>query len=101
MPKHTGGTTKVVGSPAGVSFDELLFPLLTDRKLAASSLSEALLDSDPRVFLSALKNVATAQGVGLAGSKSKLSPEKPDLRTLESLLDDMGFRLSVEAKDAA
>ena len=66
---------------------------------------------DPRVFLLALRNVAQAHGIGKVAAKSKLNRESlykmlssrgnPSVQSLGALLRSLGFRLTVESKDAA
>jgi len=73
--------------------------------------SAALEDGDARVFLLALRNVPKARGFSTLATKSALNRESlykmlskrgnPSLRSLGSLLDSLGFRLSVSSKDAA
>ncbi len=97
--------------PKSVSYDEYLAESLKDAKLAEAYLKAALEDDDPRVFLEALRNVAVARGVAKVAAKSKLNRESlyrmlskrgnPSLKSLGSLLDSLGFRLTVQAKDAA
>ena len=69
-------------------------------------LNAALEEDDPELFLLALRNVAEAQG-GLAqlADKTKLNRESlykmlsergnPELRSLDTLLHALGFRLAV------
>jgi probable addiction module antidote protein len=79
--------------------------------MARAYLESALEDEDPRVFLLALRHVVQALGVTKVAAKSKLNRESlykslskrgnPSLQTLTALLDSLGFRLTVEFKDAA
>jgi len=97
--------------PKSVPFDEYLAESLKDAKLAEAYLKAALEDEDPRVFLQALRNVAQSRGIAKVASKSKLNRESlykmlskrgnPSLRSLGALLDSLGFRLTVQSKDAA
>jgi probable addiction module antidote protein len=89
-----------------------LIPALKDSQEAINYLNAALEEGDSRVFLAALKDVAEAQG-GLAkiSRMAKLNRENlyrmlskrgnPKLLGLGSLLDVMGFKLSIEAKTTA
>ena len=62
-------------------------------------------------FLLALRNVVQARGVSKVAAKSNLNRESlykmlskrgnPSLQSLGALLGSMGFRLTVESKDAA
>ena len=75
-------------------------------------LNAALAEDDPEVFLLALRDVARTREGGLAGlaEAAQLNREhlyrmlsengNPELRSLEALLDALGFRLSVERKAA-
>ena len=97
--------------PRSVPFDEYLTRQLKDSKLAEEYLKAALQNDDPRVFLQALRNVAQARGIAKVAAKSKLNRESmyrmlstrgnPSLRSLGALLDSLGFRLTVQSKDAA
>ena len=97
--------------PRSVSYDEYLIGSLKDSRRAEAYLKAALEDDDPRVFLLALRNVAQARGVSNVAAKSKLNRESlykmlskrgnPSLQSLAALLSSLGFRLTVESKDAA
>ena len=97
--------------PRSAAFDEYLTGQLKDSKLAEQYLKTALEDDDPRVFLQALRRVAQARGIAKVAAKSKLNRESmyrmlstrgnPSLRSLGALLDSLGFRLTVQSKDAA
>ncbi len=97
--------------PKSVPYEEYLTESLKDPKLAEEYLKAALEDSDPRVFLQALRNVALARGVAKVAARSKLNRESlyrmlskrgnPSLRSLGTVLDSLGFRLTVQSKDAA
>jgi probable addiction module antidote protein len=97
--------------PRSASYDDYLIESLKDHLLAKEYLKAALEDDDPRVFLLALRNVAQANGVSKAAADSKLNRESlyrmlsgrgnPSLRSLGALLRSLGFRLTVESRDAA
>ena len=86
--------------------------VLEDDAEAAAYLNAALTEDDPEVFLLALRDVARTRQGGLAGlaETAQLNREhlyrmlsengNPELRSLEALLDALGFRLSVELKAA-
>jgi probable addiction module antidote protein len=97
--------------PRSVSYDDYLIESLKDSGRAEAYLKAALEDDDSRVFLQALRNVAQARGVSKVAAKSKLNRESlykmmskrgnPSLQSLAALLSSLGFRLTVESKDAA
>src|SRR5689334_7953760 len=97
--------------PRSVPYDDYLLKSLKDRREAEAFLKAALEDGDPRVFLQALRHVAQARGMSKVAAKSKLNRESlykmlskrgnPSLQSLGALLDSLGFRLTVESKDAA
>ena len=73
---------------------------------AEEYLNAALEEEDPELFLLALRNVAEAQGgVAQLAEKTKLNRESlykmlsergnPELRSLDTLLHALGFRLTV------
>ncbi|HBP88774.1 MAG TPA: putative addiction module antidote protein [Nitrospiraceae bacterium] len=81
---------------------------LRDAGEAEEYLNAALEDIDPELFLLALRNVAEAQGgVAQLAEKAKLNRESlykmlskrgnPELKSLDSLLHALGFRLAVTA----
>jgi probable addiction module antidote protein len=81
---------------------------LTDEAQAAAYLDAALEDKDIQVFLLALRNVALAQGgIQALAQKTRLHrvnlnrilSEKgnPELQSLSSIFQELGFRLRVEA----
>ena len=90
------------------SYHEDLIESLQNPREAEEYLNAALEEEDPELFLLALRNVAEAQG-GLAqlAEKTKLNRESlykmlsergnPELRSLETLLHALGFRLAVTA----
>ena len=83
-----------------------LIESLRNTREAEEYLNAALEDDDPELFLLALRNVAEAKG-GMAqlAEKAKLNRESlyrmlsergnPELRSLDTLLHAMGFRLAV------
>jgi probable addiction module antidote protein len=93
-------------------YREHLDEVLKDDGEAVAYLNAALAEDDPEVFLLALRDVARTREGGLAGlaETAKLNREhlyrmlsengNPELRSLEALLDALGFRLSVELKAA-
>lgn len=92
-----------------VSYDEGLMERLKDRDYATEYLQACFEETDmPAVFLSALNNVARAYGIAKLAKKTKLNRTtlyrilsesgNPGIRTLEMLLDAMGFKLSIEPK---
>ena len=98
--------------PRSVSYDEYLRKSLKKRREAEAYLNAALEDSDPRVFLLALRDVALARGgIGKAAARARLNRESlyrmlskkgnPNLQSLTALLSTLGFRLAVESEDAA
>lgn len=90
-------------------YHEDLLKRLKDPRRAENYLNAALEDEDKRVFLLALRDVAEAHGgmTKLAGL-TKISREhiyrmlsqkgNPELATLKSLLNAIGFKLAVETK---
>jgi putative addiction module killer protein len=85
---------------------------LQDPAEAAGYLNACLEDGDPEVFLLALRDVARARGgVAKLAEVTELNREhlyrmlsengNPELRSLETLLDALGFRLAVTLKEAS
>ncbi len=85
---------------------------LQDPEEAAGYLNACLEDGDPEVFLLALRDVARARGgVAKLAEATELNREhlyrmlsesgNPELRSLEALLDALGFRLAVRLKEAS
>jgi probable addiction module antidote protein len=83
-----------------------LIESLRDAREAEEYLNAALEENDPELFLLALRNVAEAQGgVAQLAEKTRLNRESlykmlsergnPELRSLDTLLHAMGFRLAV------
>ena len=93
-------------------YEDVLDEDLKDPAEAVGYLNACLEDSDPEVFLLALRDVARARG-GLAklAEMTELNREhlyrmlskdgNPELRSLEALLDALGFRLAVTLKKAS
>ena len=93
-------------------YDDFLDERLQDPVRAAGYLNACLEDDDPEVFLLALRQVARARGgVAKLAENSSLNREhlyrmlsengNPELRSLEALLDALGFRLSITLKEAS
>ena len=94
------------------SYQEDLLKRLQDPDYAAEYLNAALIDEDPAVFLTALKDIADAQGISVAkiAKKTHLNRESlyrtlsekgnPRLHTLCLILDALGLHLSVTAAAA-
>jgi len=85
--------------------------LLKDPTEAAAYLTACLEGGDPDSFLMALRDVARARGgVGQLAAETQLNREhlyrmlsengNPGLRSLEAVLDALGFRLTIECKEA-
>jgi probable addiction module antidote protein len=96
--------------PRSAPYDEFLIESLKTQRRAKAYLNAALEDDDPRVFLLALRNVAQARGFSRVAARSTLNRESlykmlskrgnPSLQSLGALLESLGFRLAVEAKDS-
>lgn len=93
-------------------YEDVLDEDLRDPVEAAGYLNACLEDGDPEVFLLALRDVARAQGgVAKLAESTDLNREhlyrmlsehgNPGLRSLETLLDALGFRLAVMLKEAS
>ena len=89
-----------------------LIERLKDRGEALAYLKAALEETDlPDVFLLALRNVAEARGFSKLAQDAKLNRESlyrmlskkgnPSLSSLRTLLDSLGFRLSLEKSSRA
>lgn len=91
-------------------YREHLDEVLKDDQEAVAYLNAALAEGDPEVFLLSLRDVARARKGGLPAlaEAAHLNREhlyrmlsengNPELRSLEALLDALGFRLSIELK---
>ena len=93
-------------------YEEVLDEDLHNPAEAAGYLNACLEDGDPQVFLLALRDIARARGgVAQLAEATELNSEhlyrmlsakgNPELRSLEVLLDALGFRLSVTLKQAS
>ena len=85
-------------------YENVLDEDLQDPTEAAGYLNACLEDGDPEVFLLALRDVARARGgVAKLAEVTELNREHlyPELRSLETLLDALGFRLAVTLKEAS
>ena len=91
--------------PRSISYDEYLIESLRDPKEAEAYLNAALDEEDSRVFLLALRDVAEARGGRkvIRENLARMLSRKggPSLQSLGALLSSLGFRLSVEARNAA
>jgi probable addiction module antidote protein len=94
------------------SYEEALAEDLQDPAEAVEYLNACLEDGDPQIFLLALRDVARARGgVAKVAEATELNREhlyrmlsengNPELRSLEALLDALGFRLAVTLKHAS
>jgi len=92
-------------------YEEVLDEDLQDPAEALGYLNACLAEGDPDVFLLALRDVARARGgVAKIAEATALNREhlyrmlsengNPELRSLEALLDALGFRLAVTLKEA-
>jgi probable addiction module antidote protein len=93
-------------------WEEILDEDLQDPSEAAAYLDACLAGGDPNAFLLALRDVARARGgVAKLAENASLNREhlyrmlsengNPELRSLEALLDALGFRLSITLKQAS
>ena len=93
-------------------YEDALDEDLKDPAEAAGYLNACLEDGDPEVFLLALRDVArTRGGVAKLAEVTELNREhlyrmlsengNPEFRSLDALLDALGFRLSVTLKEAS
>jgi len=92
-------------------YEDVLDEDLQDPTEAAGYLNACLKDGDPEVFFLALRDVARARGgVAKLAEVTALNREhlyrmlsengNPEFRSLETLLDALGFRLTVTLKEA-
>jgi probable addiction module antidote protein len=92
-------------------YEDVLDEDLEDPTEAVGYLNACLEDDDPEIFLLALRDVARAQGgVAKLAEITNLNREhlyrmlsengNPEFRSLEMLLDALGFRLAVTLKQA-
>ena len=95
-----------------VPYQPYLIESLKDPAHALEYLQAALEETDmPEVFLLALRNVAEARGFTKLAKDTELNRESlyrmlskngnPSLSSLHTLLDSLGFRLSVEKSSRA
>lgn len=82
--------------------------LLTDEEIIQAYLNEYLEDGTPAEFVQALNTVARARGmnniaqqagIGRTTLYRTLNSEKPRFETLKNILDAMGYKLTVVAKE--
>ena len=95
------------------NYTDHLDKALEDDAEAVAYLNAALDEDDPEVFLLALRDVARSREGGLAGlaEAAHLNREhlyrmlsengNPELRSLGALLAALGFRLSIDLKEAS
>ncbi len=93
-------------------YEDVLDEDLKDSTEALGYLNACLEDRDPDLFLLALRDVARARGgVAKLAEITELNREhlyrmlsqdgNPEFRSLETLLDALGFRLAVALKEAS
>ena len=95
-------------------YDELMAQRLQDKALAIAYLNESLQDEDDlTMFLVALRRVVDAQGVRMTelSKRSGITRESlykmlsdkgnPELASIKSVLDALGYRLSISLEDSA
>ena len=93
-------------------YEDILDEDLQDPTEAAGYLNACLESGEPDVFLLALRDVARARGgVAKLAEATALNREhlyrmlsengNPELRSLEALLDALGFRLAITLKEAS
>jgi probable addiction module antidote protein len=93
-------------------YEDVLDEDLRDPAEAARYLNACLESGEPDVFMLALRDVARARGgVGKLADATDLNREhlyrmlsesgNPELRSLEALLDALGFRLAITLKEAS
>ncbi len=91
------------------TYQEDLIEALKDSREAAAYLNAAMEEGDRELFLLALRNVAEAHGgMAAVAEKTKLNRESlyrmlskkgnPEIKSIVTLLNSMGLRLSVEPK---
>ena len=100
------------GVAGTLSYDDFLdSQIRDDPEFTAEYLNAAIEDEDPRAFLTALSNVARADGVSKIAEqtnpgreslyKSLSGNREPRFTSIEAILDAAGFKLRVEPKTAA
>ncbi len=91
------------------TYQEDLIEALKDPREAAAYLNAAMEEGDRELFLLALRNVAEAHGgMSAVSEKAKLNRESlyrmlskkgnPEIKSILTLLNSMGLRLTVEPK---
>jgi probable addiction module antidote protein len=91
------------------TYQEDLIEALRDSREAAAYLNAAMEEGDRGLFLLALRNVAEAHGgMAAVSEKAKLNRESlyrmlshkgnPEIKSILTLLNSMGLRLTVEPK---
>jgi probable addiction module antidote protein len=91
------------------TYQEDLIEALKDSREAAAYLNSAMEEGDRELFLLALRNVAEAHGgMAAVSAKAKLNRESlyrmlskkgnPEIKSILSLLNSVGLRLTVEPK---
>lgn len=96
-------------SKASRPYKEALLEDLKDSSEAAEYLTASLEDTDPEVFLLALRDVAEAHGLKRLAEGAQLNRESmyrmlsergnPQLSSLTAVLHQLGLRLAVEVGD--
>jgi len=94
-------------------YEEFLYPRLRDTDLAVEYLNASLEEGRPESFLTALGHVAQAHGIGMSdlAKKTQLNRKNlytvlsengnPEWKSLNTLLEALGFGLQVKAKRVA
>jgi probable addiction module antidote protein len=97
---------------ASMPYEAIMLNRLQDDEYAIAYLNQALEDEEPTVFLLAIKRIAEARGIGMSklsedtrlnrrGLYKILSQEgNPEWATLKTLLNALGFGLSISSKSA-
>jgi len=106
--KNIGQIIGVEAMPRSKSYQEDLIKALEDPLEAQEYLNAALTDSNPDVFLLALRDVAEARlgGIKQLADGTKLNRESlyrmlsekgnPELKSLSAILSTLGYRLAIE-----
>lgn len=97
--------------PAAVPFEAALYPeLQNDDEFAAEYLKQSLEEDDPRLFFMALKHLVEARNVNISQLARDTNLNRPNLYTIlsasgnpqfdsvKTILDSLGFKISIEAK---
>ncbi len=99
--------TKRKKDERSVSYEEYLIESLKDPDEAFAYLKISILDDDPRIFLTALRRVAKANGgISVLAKRTGLNRENlyrtlsakgnPKLANIDAVLKALGMKLSVE-----